>query len=124
MTTTLNDLLNQWPPILCRLLVRPAKSNRQLASENVLQRYWFDRWSASTSWRNSRTDDILEFTRICGVDLLHTQRHLEFLRRNNWSHAKGNPYYERLLKIFIAHKRNAPKPINSRPAKDGPLGHT
>lgn len=50
---------------------------------------------------------------ICGVDPLHCKRHKEFIRRNNWSHIKGDAYHLKLLNIYVRHleqQTNSPKP--------------
>lgn len=102
----LAKLLNEFPPILCRLLVRPHQSNRQLTthSYNSLSREQVDRISHLTTWDDVTTRDMHNFLAVCRIDLFSMRRHREFIRRANWSHIK-TPYQRRLFKLLVNSRR-------------------
>lgn len=100
----LSSLLNEFPPVLCRLLVRPHQSNRQLATVTThlgyVGRVKLDRISKLTSWNTVTVGDTLRFLATCKVDFNSMRRHREFIRRANWSHIT-TPYQRRLFKLLV-----------------------
>lgn len=107
----LSSLLNEFPPVLCRLLVRPHQSNRQLATRakwttQPLTREQVDRISQLTKWDTVTMRDMRAFLFMCGFNLLLMRRHREFIRRANWSHIT-TPYQRRLFKLLVNSRTNA-----------------
>lgn len=96
----LQQLLEEFPPILCRLLVRPAVSNRELARRGECFREYIDFLSPKTSWNTISVSQALFFMSLCGVDILNARRHREFISRANWSHINRSKYYRKLFKLL------------------------
>lgn len=98
-------VLEEFPPILCRLLARKGKkrrpySSRELSEISGLSRDMVNMISAQTSWNNVRIKDMLAFTKACGVDLTDLKRQREYIKRKGWAHLKYPPhsrYFESIM---------------------------
>jgi hypothetical protein len=105
---TLRDKLDEFPPVVCRLVARKAGrrggslSHTELANRSGLERSTVAKLSQQPTWGDCSLVTIEKFSTACGVNLLHTSRQKDFLKRRLKEHIKnGNTkYLIRLLAII------------------------
>jgi AraC-like DNA-binding protein len=107
---TLLEKLNRFPPALCRLVARVGKGRGcrpltidEIAAISGLSPCTVYRLSKAMTWAYETGLIISAFSAGCGVDLLNTRRHREYLtRRKRWHLSKQPKYFSRLLKRMAA----------------------
>lgn len=108
MKRSIDSLLREFPPCLCRMLAKHghcAPSNRDLATRSHLTRDRINDISLLTTWDTVTVGEMQEFMRLCGVDPTNARRHRDTIRRKRWSHwnrAHSEGYLIQLMRRLYA----------------------
>ena len=89
-------LMNEFPPVACRILARCRRGRRALTSRDIsaitgLDRITIDRLSVQTSWDNISVSTAIRFAIGCGVNHLSNRRNKELLHRGKLTHILTAP---------------------------------
>lgn len=83
--TLLLEIVNRYPPVLCRMLAREPNRRRttvgQLAARTNLSPRTVIRLSKRKSWDGVDVKVVSSFMAACGVDLSHTKRIESYIKR-------------------------------------------
>lgn len=101
----LREKLNKFPPFLCRFVARKKHGLRPVTDQEIADASglsistvcWLSKLKL---WDTISLDTIERFSTACGVNLLHTARHVDFLKRRKKVHAKKFP--KRYFKLLMA----------------------
>lgn len=106
MSLTLNQKLNRFPPIACRLLARRkhrqgggvvAVTDEELAAKSQLSMARIKAISWSLSWDEISCADMLAFTKACGIDFESRRclwRHNLYQKSGAFMHLRRSPMWE------------------------------
>lgn len=108
MSLTLSQKLERFPPVACRLLARRRTRDgrftplldHELADRSGLAMAKIKALSWTCSWDGVPVDEMLAFTRACGVDLENRRtlwNHWRYLRSRNFHYLTSHPGFETLF---------------------------